>query len=159
VSVASAAPSSAVAAAPFVSAPEASPALAEATIEQQILALTNLARAANDLVALELDPELTQAAQIQATAMASLDMLDHDLPEMPQPTLASRLQFVGYSYAWAAENIAFGATDASSVVALWLSSPPHEENIMSPFAVATGVAVASDSAGALYFCQVFGEPR
>jgi uncharacterized protein YkwD len=134
------------------------PAAPEPSIEEQIFALTNQARQANDLVALELDPELTQAAQIQATAMALLDVQDHDLPGMPQPTLASRLQFVGYRYSWAGENIAYGVLDAPSVVALWLNSPPHEQNIMSPIAVATGVAVASDSQGVLYFCQVFGEP-
>jgi uncharacterized protein YkwD len=129
------------------------------SIEQEIFALTNQARQANDLVALELDPELTQAAQIQATAMALLDIMAHDLPEMPQPSLASRLQFVGYSYSWAGENIAYGATDAPTVVALWMGSPGHEENIMSQVAVATGVAVAYDSHGVAYFCQVFGEPR
>jgi uncharacterized protein YkwD len=131
----------------------------EPPIEEQIFALTNQARQANDLMALGLDPELTQAAQIQASAMALLDTLDHDLPGMPQPTLASRLLFVGYHYSWAAENIASGAADAPSMVALWLGSPPHAENIMSPIAVATGVAVARDSQGVLYFCQVFGEPR
>jgi uncharacterized protein YkwD len=136
-----------------------SPVVPEPPIEEQIFALTNLARQANDLVALELDPELTRAAQIQATAMAQLDILDHTLPEVPQPTLASRLQFVGYSYSWAAENIASGAPDAPTIVALWLGSPPHEQNIMSPIAVATGVAIAYDSQGVIYFCQVFGEPR
>jgi uncharacterized protein YkwD len=149
----------AAAPAPSPPAAPASPAAPEPSIEEQIFALTNQARQANDLVALELDPELTQAAQIQASAMALLDIMDHDLPGMPQPTLASRLQFVGYPYSWAAENIASGAPDAPSVVALWLNSPPHEQNIMSPVAVATGVAVASDRQGVLYFSQVFGEPR
>jgi len=121
--------------------------------------LTNQAREANDLGALTLDEGLTQAAQIQASAMAMLDVLSHTLPGMPQPTLASRLQFVGYDYSWAAENIAFAASDASSVFALWMSSPPHEENILSPTATATGVAVAYDSQGVLYFSQVFGAPQ
>jgi uncharacterized protein YkwD len=163
----SAATSSLVAIVPAISVPtaagntgpQASPVAPQPPIEEQIFALTNLARQANDLVALELDPELTQAAQIQASAMAQLDIMEHDLPEMPQPTLASRLQFVGYNYSWAAENIAFGAPDAPSVVALWLASPPHVQNIMSPIAVATGVAIAYDSQGVIYFCQVFGEPR
>jgi uncharacterized protein YkwD len=128
------------------------------SIEEEILGLTNLARQANDLQPLVLDPELTQAAQIQATGMALLDIMEHDLPGMPQPTLASRLQFVGYSYVWAAENIAYGAPDGPSVVALWMASPPHEQNIMSPLAVATGIAVAYDSRGVPYYCQVFGEP-
>ena len=121
--------------------------------------MTNQAREANDLGALTVDEGLTQAAQIQASAMAMLDDLNHTLPGMPQPTLTSRLQFVGYDYSWAAENIAFGASDAASVFALWMSSPPHEENILSPLATATGVAVAYDSQGALYFCQVFGAPQ
>jgi uncharacterized protein YkwD len=140
-------------------APPASPAVPASSIDEQIFTLTNQAREANDLGALTLDDGLTQAAQIQASAMALLDVMSHTLPSMPQPTLANRLQFVGYDYSWAAENIAFGASDAASVFALWMSSPPHEENILSPLAMATGIAVAYDSHGVLYFCQVFGAPQ
>jgi uncharacterized protein YkwD len=129
------------------------------SIEQEIFALTNQVRQANGLEALVLDPELTEAAQIQATAMAFLDIMDHTLPEMPEPTLASRLQFVGYDYWWAGENIASGDIDGPTVVALWMGSPDHEQNIMCQIAFATGVAVAYDSHGTAYFCQVFGEPR
>ena len=89
-------------------APSMIPAASTSSIEEQIFSLTNQAREANDLGALTLDDGLTQAAQIQASAMAMLDVLNHTLPGMPQPTLASRLQFVGYDYSWAAENIAFG---------------------------------------------------
>jgi uncharacterized protein YkwD len=148
-----------VAAAAVVTNPSSGPAEPVSSIDEQIFTLTNQVRQANDLGALTLDDALTQAAQIQASAMAELDVLNHTLPSMPQPTLANRFQFVGYSYSWGAENIAFGATDAPSVVALWMSSPPHEENLLSPIATATGIAVAYDSEGVLYFCQVFGEPQ
>jgi uncharacterized protein YkwD len=159
-SVPSAVPALAAASTPVaVATPEASPAETASSIEDQIFALTNQAREANDLGTLTLDEQLTEAAQIQANAMAALDVLNHTLPEMPQPTLASRLQFAGYDYSWAAENIAFGATSGSSVFALWMSSPPHEENILSPIATATGIGVATDSQGAIYFCQVFGAPQ
>jgi uncharacterized protein YkwD len=131
--------------------------MVESTMAEEILDLTNQARQASGLEALVLDPRLTDAAQIQASAMAALDVLDHTLPSMPQPTLASRLQFVGYDYAWAAENIAFGASDAAAVVSLWMSSPPHATNILSPEATATGIGVAYDSTGAPYYSQVFGE--
>ncbi len=140
-------------------AQQPSPAEPASSIEDQIFCLTNQAREANDLGVLTLDEGLTLAAQLQASAMAQLDVLSHNLPGMPQPTLLSRLQFVGYDYSWAAENIAFGASDAPSVFALWMSSPPHQENILSPSATATGVGVAYDSQGFLYFSQVFGEPR
>jgi uncharacterized protein YkwD len=141
-----------------------SPVLAPATspstssLEQQIVALTNQARLANGLPSLDLDGSLCQAASIQATGMAALDLMDHELPGMPQPTFASRLQYVGYSYGWAGENLAAAAIDAPTVVTLWMSSPEHRANILSPYAVSTGVAVVCDSQGMPYFCQVFAAP-
>jgi uncharacterized protein YkwD len=136
----------------------ADPAAAAATIADQIFTLTNQARQANDLGTVEYSGALAEAAQIQASAMALLDVMSHDLTGMPQPTFASRLQYVGYDADWAAENIGFGATGAGEIFGLWMSSAPHAENILSPEATATGVGVAYDSSGALYFCQVFAAP-
>jgi uncharacterized protein YkwD len=138
---------------------DTSPADPVPSIEVQVFALINQVRQAHGIPALVSNDQLTQAAQIQATAMATLDEMSHELPGMPQPTFQSRLQFVGYSYQWAAENLAYGVPDAPSVVALWMGSPPHEANILSPIPTSTGVAIAYDSRGILYFCQVFGEPR
>jgi hypothetical protein len=103
------------------------------------------------------DDRLTQAAQIQASAMAALNVMDHTLPGAPLPTLASRLQSVGYGYFWAGENIACNAPDAASVETLWMNSPPHRANILSPVPTSIGVAVAYSSQGEPYYCQVFGQ--
>jgi uncharacterized protein YkwD len=134
--------------------PPASP--RQPTIEEVIIALTNQDRQANGMFALTVDDRLTQAAQIQASAMALADIMGHTLPGEAQPTLNNRLDFVGYNYAWAGENLACGAPDAPSVVNDWMASPPHRQNMLSPIPTAIGVAVAYDSKGTPYYCQVFG---
>jgi uncharacterized protein YkwD len=144
--------------APAISTYVAPPVTPSPSIEAQIVALTNQARVSSGLPALEVDGPLGKAALIQAAGMATLDVMDHTLPSMPQPTLSSRLQYVGYSFAWAGENIAVAAPDAATLVAFWLNSPEHRANILSPYAVSTGVAVICDSQGMPYFCQVFGAP-
>jgi uncharacterized protein YkwD len=125
-------------------------------IEQQIFALTNQARQANGFPALVIDPALTRAAQIQADAMAAFNDMDHSIPGEALPTFVARLSYVGYNYLWAAENIAFNAPDAPSVVTDWLNSPPHRADLLSPFPKATGVAVTYNTQGQPYYCQVFG---
>jgi uncharacterized protein YkwD len=125
----------------------------------QIFALINQARQAIGIPALSLDDQLIEAAQIQASAMAMLRVMQHDLPGMPQPDFPSRLHYVGYSYQWAGENLGVGPADVPTIVSLWLDSPPHRDNILSPYPTSTGVAVAYDTQGRPYFCQVYGLSR
>jgi uncharacterized protein YkwD len=127
------------------------------TAEEDLVTLTNQVRQSSGLAPLAVDDRLTQAAQIQASAMAALNVMDHTLPGAPLPTLASRLQSVGYGYFWAGENIACNAPDAASVETLWMNSPPHRANILSPVPTSIGVAVAYSSQGEPYYCQVFGQ--
>ena len=132
--------------------------LAEAAyMSDYIVTLTNQVRQSFGLAPLAVDDRLTRAAQIQADAMASLNVMDHTLPGAPLPTLAGRLQSVGYGYLWAGENIACNAPDAATVESLWLNSPPHRANILSPLPTSIGAAVAYSSQGEPYYCQVFGQ--
>jgi uncharacterized protein YkwD len=140
--------------APVVSPPANPP---QPTTEQEMIALTNQYRQANGLMPLSVDDRLTQAAQIQANAMAALNDMDHTLPGEAQPTLTDRLAAVGFNFAWAGENIAFNAPDAPSVMTDWINSPPHRANILSPDPTVFGVAVAYNAQGQPYYCQVFGE--
>jgi uncharacterized protein YkwD len=139
--------------------PAAAPAAPSTTIEGQLVALTNQARQAQGLGVLTVDDDLTRAAQIQATAMASFSLMAHEIPAAPFPTLASRLASVGYDFAWAGEILGYGANGAGNMVALWVSSPPHLQIMLDPHATSIGVAVAYDARGIPYFCEVFGVPE
>jgi uncharacterized protein YkwD len=54
----------------------------------------------------------------------------------------------------AAENVAMGSTSAKQVVEEWLSSPMHRRNIEGPYSL-TGIGVAADKRGVLYYTQIF----
>lgn len=53
-----------------------------------------------------------------------------------------------------AENVAFGSRTANEVVQDWLSSSVHRDNIVGPYNV-TGIGIAADRKGVLYFTQIF----
>jgi uncharacterized protein YkwD len=54
----------------------------------------------------------------------------------------------------AAENVAMGSTTAREVVDNWLKSSVHRQNIEGPYNL-TGIGVAPDKKGVLYFTQLF----
>ena len=54
----------------------------------------------------------------------------------------------------AAENVAMGSTSAKQVVEQWLSSPMHKKNIEGPYSL-TGIGIAADKKGVLYYTQIF----
>ena len=53
-----------------------------------------------------------------------------------------------------AENVAMGGMGAKQVVNMWLTSPGHRRNIEGPYNL-TGIGIASDGKGNLYFTQIF----
>ncbi len=52
------------------------------------------------------------------------------------------------------ENVAFGKMTWKQVIDAWLKSPEHRANIEGVFNY-TGVGVAKDSKGVVYFTQIF----
>jgi uncharacterized protein YkwD len=52
------------------------------------------------------------------------------------------------------ENIAFGKMTSKQVIDAWLKSPDHKANIEGSFNY-TGVGVAKDSRGVVYYTQIF----
>jgi uncharacterized protein YkwD len=54
----------------------------------------------------------------------------------------------------AAENVAMGSSSARDVVNDWLTSPMHKKNIEGRYNL-TGIGVATDKKGVLYFTQIF----
>ena len=54
----------------------------------------------------------------------------------------------------AAENVAYGKLTAQQVVDGWLKSPGHKKNIEGSYTL-SGIGVAKDSKGVIFFTQIF----
>src|SRR5205814_7374027 len=91
-------------------------------VEQQIVDLVNQQRQLAGLSPLRVNGQLVAAAQLQAGNMARLNTMAHELPGAAQPTLASRIDLVGYHFRRVGENIAFNYRDAVSVTIGWMNS-------------------------------------
>jgi uncharacterized protein YkwD len=136
-------------------------------IEMQVIQLINNYRIENGLAPLSVNGQLNAASAIHSADMAGISGaygpwtgMQHELFGTFHPEVTDRLTAVGYdnwtnSYAWG-ENIAFGYSSAQDVVNAWISSPAHRANILDPTFTDTGINVAVDSSGRLFFTQEFG---
>lgn len=96
----------------------------------ELLNLVNQRRQENGLAPLALDATLDDAARRKAADMLSKNYWAHFAPDGS----TSPWDFIrqsGYNYTFAGENLAKGFTDSGSVVAAWMSSPSHRDNILS----------------------------
>jgi uncharacterized protein YkwD len=125
-------------------------------LEQEVVDLTNAARAASGLAPLQVNSALVTAAQTHSRDMAQLNVMDHTLPGVAESTLQSRATAAGYNYAWLGENIAFNYLDDPSVVGAWMNSPAHRANILSPNYTDIGVGIAWNRLGQPYYTEEFG---
>ncbi len=123
--------------------------------EQAVLDLTNAERKTADLKPLTANPRLMEAARKHAENMAKQDKLDHVLDEK---THADRTKAAGYKSGFVGENIAWNQKDAKEVVAGWMGSEGHRDNILKKEYTEIGVAVAKNAKGEPYWVQVFGKP-
>jgi uncharacterized protein YkwD len=64
-----------------------------------------------------------------------------------------------YDYRMIGENLAAGFTSASSVVSGWMNSEGHRANILKEDYTEIGIGIKKDSAGRLYWVQIFGTPK
>ena len=117
---------------------------------------TNASRTASGLGRLTENPQLTKAAQAHAEDMAQKGYFDHVSKEGRTP--AQRAGAAGYVRSAAiGENIALGQKNATEVVAGWMKSKGHRENILNPVYSEIGVGMA-EKAGKRYWVQVFATP-
>jgi uncharacterized protein YkwD len=134
-------------------------------VAQQILDLTNQFRAQNGVAPVAYSAQLTSAADLQVANMVSMvpyvgltAAMSHTLNGVPQPTMTSRLNTVGYDYYAAGENIAYGFADANAVFQAWVNSPGHRANLLNPSYTQLGVSLAYTPDGVPYYAQEFGVP-
>jgi uncharacterized protein YkwD len=137
----------------------------ESRVSARVLELANEARSrprrcgSNSFPAappLTLEKHLSSAAREHARDMARHNMLEHTGSDGSRPD--QRVTRAGYEWRATGENIASGPTTPEEVMAGWLASPGHCENIMSPRFTEMGIAWVVDpkSESGVYWAQVFG---
>jgi len=132
----------------------------DAEMEEAILELINVERAAEGLPPVQAEGKLRQAARQHSQEMAALGYFAHESPVEEFKTLPMRLEHSGVSnYGWAGENIAMStAATAQQFVKMWMDSPGHRANILRPEFKYTGIGVFGSGSGA-YATQVFSSAR
>lgn len=96
---------------------------------EQVVWLTNLARAEEGRPPLAFNETLAVAAQAHADAMSAFDFFAHEDPRT-FTTAQDRILAAGYNGNATGENIAAGQTSSAEVMTSWLGSPGHRANIM-----------------------------
>jgi uncharacterized protein YkwD len=107
---------------------------------------------------LDVSRKLSEAAAAHARDMAKRKYFEHRGRDGSEPK--DRVRRTGYQWRLTGENIAYGPESAEEVVAGWLDSPGHCENIMDPRFRDIGVGIATGrKRGQIYWVQEFGAPR
>ena len=125
---------------------------------QDLLFLTNVQRSNAGLQPLQLNAQLSSAAEAKAQDMFAKDYWAHFAPDGTSPW--DFIKQAGYPYVYAGENLARGFSSAQDVVNAWMSSPEHRANMLSNnytdvgFAVEQGRLPGDDST--VLVVQMFG---
>jgi uncharacterized protein YkwD len=130
---------------------------ANAALAAEVVRLVNAHRTGMGLKALAISPTLTASATWKARHMATYNYMAHeDIAPPVARSAGDRIAACGYPSAGWGENIAAGWPTAGAVLAAWLQSPGHRENIENPAYVVTGSGVATSANGTLVWAQDFG---
>jgi uncharacterized protein YkwD len=129
---------------------------ATTTMETAVFNQINTYRASQKLPALKLNAAITTQARNHSATQASTKRMSHD-------GFQARVNAIGTTVPWsgAAENVAynFGYSDPATVaVNGWIKSPGHLANIKGNYNL-TGIGVARNAQGQVYFTQIFIRSR
>lgn len=122
-------------------------------LEDEVVALTNAERAEAGCGELRIDERLRTAARGHSEDMAANDYFDHTGLDGRSPF--DRMRDAGYPDP-AGENIAYGYRTPADVMAGWMGSDGHRDNLLSCSHQAIGVGLAYDRDGRPYWTQNFG---
>lgn len=125
---------------------------------EEIIRYTNLARLAEQLPALNHDPQLSQAAEAKAKDMLAFGYWDHYSPAKRTPW--TFVLDAGYSYEVAGENLARDFSSPEKLISAWMESPAHRANIVNDKYQDIGVAVVPGTLNdkpVILVVQLFGK--
>ena len=122
-------------------------------LEDEVTRLTNQERERAGCDPLATDERLRSSARGHSEDMAVNDYFDHTGRDGRSPF--DRMADAGYPNP-AAENIAFGYPTPADVMAGWMDSEGHRNNILNCSFVAIGVGLAFNGDGRPYWTQNFG---
>ncbi|MEY4509890.1 MAG: hypothetical protein RLZZ450_2012 [Pseudomonadota bacterium] len=145
-----------------------------AQFEEEVLKLTNEARAAGHncdekgnfgpTTPLKMQPQLRCSARLHSKYMAETGDFNHTQTATMLDPLA-RMKAAGYQFRTAGENIAVGQKTPKIVVDGWLDSDGHCRNIMDPGFTEIGIGYMMSGAttglggrASPYWTQNFGKP-
>ena len=107
-------------------------------VSYEAVGLINSFRAQNGLGPVSVDPALIETARYQAVAMASRDVLSHEVAG----DFTTRMNNAGFVYANATENVGAGHTSVADAINAWIRSPHHRENMLMKDATRIGMVKA-----------------
>ncbi|MDR2359795.1 MAG: CAP domain-containing protein [Oscillospiraceae bacterium] len=120
--------------------------------ELRVLEVVNAERAQYGLTPLEWHDDAYSAAKVRAEE--SVVSFSHTRPDGSY--FSSIWSELGLSYAYAAENIAYGYRSAESVVAAWMRSDGHRANILSSDVTYMAAALYGGDTWAQEFFSPYG---
>ncbi|PIR72970.1 MAG: hypothetical protein COV26_01010 [Candidatus Nealsonbacteria bacterium CG10_big_fil_rev_8_21_14_0_10_36_23] len=124
-----------------------------------LIQLTNQERQVLGVPMLKENQKLNEAAQQKAQDMLNNDYFSHYSPTGINPWYWFKK--AGYKYQTAGENLAVGFMDSEEIVAGWINSASHRDNLLNPKFQETGIAVLKgDFQGSetTVVVQLFGSP-
>jgi len=107
--------------------------------QQKIIELTNAERSK-----IGLPPVVENAALSQAAGKKAANMFEENYWAHFAPSGKSPWDFIlssGYKFVYAGENLAKNFANSEDVVAAWMNSPSHRENVVNPKYRDIGIAV------------------
>jgi len=111
---------------------------ASAITKQNLTYLVNQARIENGLQPLKSDAHLTMAATLKSKDMIQRDYFEHYAFGL---TPWNFMNYSGYDYMYAGENLAINFDTAEGTVAAWLDSPSHRANLLNEDYEDIGISV------------------
>lgn len=121
------------------------------TLEDEVVDLVNRERAEVGCDPVAMDSRLDYAAEAHSRDMAERDYFDHTTPE--GVNFHDRIRSAGYSNPTTGENLAHGQRTAAEVMAAWMASEGHRENILNCEFALVGIGLDEDG---MYWTQEFG---
>ncbi len=119
--------------------------------EEDILSKINQHRSSKGLLPLKINSNIAGEAEKHSQQMASGKT---SFGHSGFDARVTRISNVLGPPRKSAENVALGSKSADEVVRGWLNSPGHKQNIEGDFTL-TGIGVARDKKGVLYYTQLF----